>query len=136
MSPIPHCVSPVDTTPINGSISEDQVFKTSTDNDSSEFFSPVSNGKGPPNTISAVQLSSSGKHNKVRARLLNRFETAESQESGEEVHGESDSRERVCGVAGSNKPIKSPDKPACAVSTVQPAPTAVGGWSDLPKMCV
>ena len=139
ISPIPHCVSPVDTTPRSGTISEEQVSKTA-DKDSPELFSPVSDGRRSPNKISnGDRPNSSGKRDKARTRLLNRFETAGSQESGDEVHAPSSSYEMANGVAMAKEPAESPEKPTCVMSVVQPVPTgrsAKGGWANLPKMCV
>ena len=138
--PIPHCVSPVDTTFRNGSISEEQVFKTAADNDSPEqLFSPVNNGRRHASSSNGVQPNSAEKREKARTRLLDRFETAGSQESGDEVHAPSSSCEMAQSLALAKEPTESPEKPTCAVSVVQPVPTgrpAKGGWANLPKMCV
>lgn len=135
ISPIPHCVSPVDTTSRNGSISE----QTTVGNDSPErLFSPVRNGKRPPSTGNGVRPNSAGKQEKARARLLDRFETAGSQEtlSG---YASPSSIEMAQSLSLAKEPTESPEKPACAVSTVQPVLTgrpAKGGWANLPKTCV
>ena len=134
ISPIPHCVSPVDTTSRNGSISEQQ---TTVGNDSPEqLFSPVSNGKRPPSSGNGVRPNSAGKQEKARARLLDRFETAGSQESG---YASPSSIEMAQSLALAKEPTESPEKPSCAVSMVQPVLTgrpAKGGWANLPKTCV
>ena len=139
ISPIPHCVSPVDTVSRNGSISE-EVFKAAADSDSPEWLlSPVSNGKRPPNASNGVRPNSAGKREKARTRLLDRFETAGSQESGDEVHAPSSSCEVIHGVTMAKELTQSPEKPNFTVSVVQPVPTgrpAKGGWANLPKMCV
>ncbi len=139
ISPIPHCVSPVDTTSRNGSISEQQ---TAADNDSSErLFSPVNNGKRLPSENNGVRPNSAGKREKARTRLLDRFVTAGSQESGDEIHTSPSpiSYEMAQSVALAKEPTESPEKPTCAVSVIQPIPIGrptKGGWANLPKMCV
>ena len=137
ISPIPHCVSPVDTTFKDGSISEQQ---TAAGNDSPErLFSPVSSGKRPPSAVNGVRPNSAGKCEKARARLLDRFETAGSQESGDEIHSSPSSYEMAQSLALAKEPTESPEKPTFAVSVVQPIHTgrpAKGGWANLPKMYV
>lgn len=132
ISPIPHCVSPVDANFRSGNISEEQLLKAAADDGSTEQpFSPVSNGKRPP---SASSRNSAGKHEKARTRLLDRFQTAGSQESGDEVCAPSSSLEMA---PRAKELTESPEKPTCAVSEVQPIPIgrpAKGGWANLPKM--
>ena len=139
ISPVPHCVSPVDTTFTNGSISEEKAFKAAADDSSEQLFSPVNNGKRPASSSNGVRPNSAGKCGKARTRLLDRFETAGSQESGDEVHASSSSSEMAQSLALAKEPTESPEKPTCAVSVVQPVPTGrptKGGWANLPKMCV
>ena len=139
VSPIPHCVSPVDTISRNSScISEEQ---SQTDNDSLErVVSPVNSGKRPPSASNGVRPNSGGKREKARTKLLDRFETAGSQESGDEVHTSSTSCEMAQSLALAKEPNESPEKPtAVVVSVIQPVPTgrpAKGGWANLPKTYV
>ena len=136
ISPIPHCTSPVEMTPTGVTVSEGQAPAT-TEDDSPELFTPVSSCRKPSNNMNSG-LVSSGKADKARARLLSRFESAESQESGDEVHGPPISN----GMANETaiEPVaerESPRKPAYTQPVVQAVPTgrfAKGGWANLPKM--
>ena len=127
ISPIPSCVSPVDNTPSTATVTrENSVTATTVDGeDSPEHFTPVTSGRRRSNS-SCGRPGSSGKAEKARTRLLGRFETASSQESGDEVPvPPSSSVEKT----GDDRRVtemerNSPTKGNCnGGSVVQPAPS-------------
>ena len=135
ISPIPHCVSPMEVTPNIPAQSKEQV--TTADDNSAELFTPVSSGRRHHNVNS--EQTSSEKAKKARTRLLGRFESDGSQESlGEvpELSAHSVGGTNVIQTVGERE---SPKKGSCAGSVVQPVPNGrvvKGGWANLPKTYV
>lgn len=137
ISPIPHCVSPVEVTPKIAAQPSSKEQVAAVGNSSAEHFTPVSSGRRHYN-MNSEQISSE-KAEKARTRLLGRFEGDGSQESAGEVQGPS-----AHSVEGTNAiqtvgRRESPKKMSCAGSVVQPIPNGrvvKGGWANLPKMYV
>ena len=136
ISPIPHCVSPVEVTPKIAAQPNSKEQVTVEGNNPAELFTPVSSGRRH-NNMNGEQISSE-KTKKARTRLLGRFESDGSQESVE-VQGPSahsvEGTYAVQAVGGR----ESPKKASCAECVVQPVPNGravKGGWANIPKMYV
>lgn len=140
ISPIPHCLSPVETTPRIETVSKEP-NAPSPEKVSPELFTPVSNGRRSSNVKNGRPLS--GKADKARTKLLGRFEMAGSQEGGDEVQVMSPVSPEMP-AEGKIKEMtreveKSPEKLNFLTSVVQPVPSkksVKGGWANLPKKYV
>ena len=139
VSPIPHCVSPVEATPKSTVISNEPITSPAEGDSPPELFTPVSSGRR--NDMNGEKVSS-GKAKNARTRLLRRFEVDGSQESGGKVQvplvdSTLESNTEVLKEIHVTGEMENPKKSHCGGSVVQPASSGrfvKGGWANLPKM--
>ena len=132
-------MSPVDTTP---TVTKEATPVVNGDH-SPELFTPVGSGRRRSSNSTSGRPGSSEKTERARTRLLGRFETASSQESGDEVPvPQASSTEMAVDPKETTEAEREspPKKSSCnGGSVVQPVlsgRSVKGGWASLPRTYV